>query len=136
MSHIFQRNRAQTTPGRLRKTEPDRSRLRGRRGDFFHPIDLLQLALRLRRLARLGAKAIGKLLERRDLFLLVFVGRELLFFARRFLLHVAVPVPAIAEQLRVRDLDDAADERVQEFAIVRDHQDRARVILQVILKPA
>ena len=135
MAHILQRDRAQPAPRRLREMELDRLRLRGRRGDFFHPIDLLELALRLRRLARLRPEAIGKKLERRDLLLLVLVGGELLLFARRFLLDVAVPVPAITEQLGMRDLDDAADERVQKFAIVRDHEDRAGIILQIILEP-
>ena len=98
---ILQSNRPQSAPRRLRKTKFDRLRLRGRRGDFFHPIDLLQFALRLRRFARLRPEAIGELLERRDFFLLIFVGRELLFFARGFLFDVAVPVAAITEQLRI-----------------------------------
>jgi len=52
---------------------------------------LLQLALRLGSLARLGAEAIGKSLERRDLFLLVLVSRKLLLLARRLLLDIVVP---------------------------------------------
>ena len=135
MTHILERDRAQPAARRLRKAKLDRLRLRGRRVDFFHAIDLLELALRLRGLARLGAKAVGELLERRDFFLLILVGRELLFFARGFLLDVAVPVAAVTEQLRLRDLDDAADERVQKFAVVRNHQDRARIISQIFLEP-
>src|SRR3954470_8532953 len=35
----------------------------------------------------------------------------------------------------MRDLDNRADELVQELAIVRDHEDRAVVALQIFLKP-
>ena len=63
-----------------------------RRLDFFHALDLLELALRLGGLAGLGAEAVGEFLQRRDFLLLVFVGGELLLLARGFLLDVAVPV--------------------------------------------
>src|ERR1700730_5208916 len=109
--------------------ELDRSAARGWRGDFLHAIDLLQLALRLRCFARLGAKAIGEQLKRRDFFLLIFVSGELLFFARGFLFDVVVPVAAITNEFRVRDLDDAAYKLIQEFAIVRDHDNSAWIIL-------
>ncbi len=120
---------------RLWKAEMDRLLLRNRRLDLLHSIDLLQLALRLRRLARLGPEAIGKLLERSNFFLLVLVGRKLLLFARRLLFDVAVPVPAIPVQPPVRDLNDGTDELIQKLAIVRDHEDRARITREVILKP-
>ena len=121
MTHILERDCAQPAARRLREAKLDRFRLRGRRGDFLHAIDLFELALRLRGLACLGAKAVGELLEGGDFFLLILVGRELLFLARGFLFDVAVPVAAVTEQLRLRDLDDAADERVQKFAVVRNH---------------
>ena len=35
----------------------------------------------------------------------------------------------------MRDLHDRADELIQKFAIVRDHQDRARIISQIFLEP-
>src|SRR5216110_1870826 len=95
---------------RLRKTEVHGFLASDRRLDFFHPLDLLQFALRLRRFAGLGPKAIGEKLERRDLLLLVLVSRELLFFARCFLLDVAVPIPAITIQPSMSDLDDRTDE--------------------------
>ena len=60
--------------------------------------------------------------------LLILVGSELLHFARRLLLDVAVPIPAIPNESAMRDLHDRADELIQKFAIVRDHQDRARII--------
>ena len=115
--------------------ELDRFSARDRRLDFFHAVDLLQLALRLRRFARLGSKPIGKQLERRDFFLLIFVSRKVLLFARGFLLDVLVPVTAITDEFRVGDLDDASDKLIQKFAIVRDHHNRARISSQIFLKP-
>ena len=67
--------------------------------------------------------------------LLILVGSELLHFARRFLLDVAVPIPAIPNESAMRDLHDRANELIQKFAIVRDHQDRARIISQIFLEP-
>ena len=46
--------------------------------DFFHALDLLELALRLRGLAGLGAETVGEFLQLRDFGLLVFVGGEML----------------------------------------------------------
>jgi hypothetical protein len=45
-----------TTAWRLRETETNRLLLRERRLDLLHAIDLLQLALRLRCLARFARK--------------------------------------------------------------------------------
>ncbi len=135
MIDIFQRDHALTAARRLRKTEVHRLLARERRFDFFHPVNLLQFALRLRRLARLGPKAIGECLERRDLFLLILVGRELLLCARRLLFDVTVPVAAIPNESSMRDLDNRTDQLVQKLAVVRDHQDRAGIIFQIILEP-
>ena len=115
--------------------ELDRLSARDRGVDFLHAIDLLQFALRLRSFARLGAKSIGKQLQGRDLSLLIFVGGELLHFARCFLLDVTVPIAPIPNESAMRDLDDRTDELIQKFAIVRDHQDRARIISQIFLEP-
>ena len=38
--------------------------------------------------------------------------------------------------LLVADLENIVDQRIQERAIVRDHQDRAGIILEIILEPA
>src|SRR6266513_1064667 len=99
MIDILQCYDAQTTSRRLREMEFYCFSACSRRRDFFHSIDLLQLALRLRRFAGLGPEAIGEELKRRDFFLLILVSRELLFFARRFLFDVAVPVAAITDEL-------------------------------------
>ena len=135
MIDILQPDYAQTAADRLRKMELDRLSARDRSRDLFHAIDLFQLALRLRCFAGLGAKSIGKQLQRRDFFLLIFVSGELLFFARRFLLDITVPIAPITHQFRVRDLDDAADKLIQKFAIVRDHDNRARITSQIFLEP-
>src|SRR5712691_3347014 len=60
MIDIFQRDHAQAAAHRLRKMELDRLSARDRGRDFFHAIDLFQLALCLRCFAGLGAKSIGK----------------------------------------------------------------------------
>src|SRR5207244_12429918 len=98
MIDIRQFDDPQTTSRRLREMEFYCFAAGGRRRDFFHAVDLLQLALRLRRFARLGPEAIGEELKRRDFFLLILVGRELLFFAGGLLFDVAVPVAAITDQ--------------------------------------
>ena len=49
--------------------------------------------------------------------------------------EVIIIVAAVPEQFAEPDFHDAADELVQEFAIVRNHQDRAGIIPQIILKP-
>ena len=87
MIDIFKRDHAQAAADRLREMELDRLSARDRGCDFFHAIDLFQLALCLRCFACLGAKSIGKQLQRRDFFLLIFVSGELLFFARCSLLE-------------------------------------------------
>src|SRR5205085_84774 len=77
---FLQRDDAMAAPRWLRKTEVHGLLARDRRLDLLHPVDLLEFALRLRRLTRFRSKTIGKKLERRDFLLLVLVGRELLFF--------------------------------------------------------
>ena len=98
MVDVLQRDHALAAARRLRKAELDRLRLRSRRLDLLHPLDLLELALRLRGFAGLGAEAVGEFLQRRDLLLLVLVSGELLLFARRFLFDVVVVVAAVTER--------------------------------------
>ena len=89
----------------------------------------------LRRFACLGPEAIGEELKRGDFFLLIFVSGELLLLACSFLFDVAVPIAAIANELRMRDLNNASDQSIQKFAIVRDHDDRPGIGSQVLLEP-
>src|SRR5882724_9627359 len=56
MIDIFQRDHAQAAAHRLREMELDRLSARTRSRDFFHAINLFQLALCLRCFACLGAK--------------------------------------------------------------------------------
>ena len=48
---------------------------------------------------------------------------------------VLVVVAAIADELALADFHDAADELVEKFAVVRDDENRAGIILQITLKP-
>ncbi len=77
----FQRNRALPAARRRRNLEPERLARRERLLDEFEPLDLLELALRLRRLGGNGAEPVGERLQVGDFLLLVFVGGELLFVA-------------------------------------------------------
>ena len=51
------------------------------------------------------------------------------------LAKIVVVVAAIAQKLAPADFHDAADELIQELAIVRDQQDRAGIGLQIALEP-
>jgi len=119
----------------VREAEPHaRIRIR-RRLDEVHALDLLQFALRLRRLARLCTEAVHKILQPLDLALLVRVGRRVLHVARGLLGEVGVEIPAVAVQLAACDLHDVAHELVQKVAVVRNHHDRAGIAAQVFAEP-
>src|SRR5207248_1780445 len=45
------------------------------------------------------------------------------------------PIAAVANELRMGNLDDAPDQLIQKLAIVRDHDNRARIILKIFLEP-
>jgi len=67
-----------------------------RRFDFVHALNLLELGLRLRGFAGLGAEAVCKLLQLFDFLLLVFVGGQQLHivgFALDEIIVVITPVP-------------------------------------------
>jgi len=120
----------------LGKLDMDFFVVRFGRVENIHALDLLELALRLRRLARLGAEPGGKIAQLLDFRLLVFISGKMLLLARLSLLDIGVVIAAIAMDLLVTDLEDVIHERIQEGAIVRDHQDRAGIILEIILEPA
>ena len=103
--------------------------------DFLHPLDLLQLALRLRGLAGLGAKAIRELLKRGDFLLLILIGGKLLLFARNLFHEIFIVVSAVAVQAGVRDFHDGIHELIQELPIMGDHEDRAGIVAEIFLKP-
>ena len=106
-----------------------------RRFDEVHALDLLEFALRLRSFAGLGSEAICKVLQAVDLTLLVLVGCGVLFVARYFFHEEIIVVPAVAIQPCARDLDDPADELIQEIPVVRNHHDRAGIIAEMLAKP-
>ncbi len=134
--HLGEPNCSHTAARRLRKAKVHGLFPTERRFNLLHPVDLLELALRLRRFAGLGPETIGESLQVGDLPLLIFVSRHLLLLARRFFPHIIIPVPAVAVQAPMRDLDDGIDQRVQEFAVMRNHQDGAARLLEMLLKPA
>ena len=106
-----------------------------RRLNLFHPINLLQLALRLRRLTRLRPKPIRKLLQGSNFLLLILIRRQLLLLSRHFLHHILIPIPPIPIQLRMGNLQNRIDQRVEKFSVMRNHQNRPRIRLKIFLKP-
>ena len=68
--------------------------------------------------------------------MLVIISGELLCFAIHFLSEIIVVVAVVAVQVSIGDFDDAVADAVEEFTVVRDGQNCARVVAQLILKPA
>ena len=101
--NAFQRDGALAAARRRRNLETERLARRERFLDQFHPLDLLELALRLRRLGRDGAEPVGELLQVRDFLLLVFVGGELLLVAFLALAQVIRVVAGVGDQLALGD---------------------------------
>ena len=115
---VLQLNHAMAAALRLRKMEPDPPPFLDRRFDLVHARDLLELGLSLGGFAGLGAKPVGKILELINFLLLIFVGGQQLNFVGFTLREVILVVAAIPLELGLPDLNDAADEIVQEGAIV------------------
>ena len=118
--HVLECDDALAAAPRLRKAKMNRL-LRGLGCvDAFHACDFLQLALRARRHAGLGAKAVGESLQPVNFALLVLMSRELLNIARRALHEVFVEVAAVPVQLAAFHRNDAVAEQIEKFPIVRD----------------
>ena len=132
---IFQGDGAEPATKGLRKGELDRTSGGNGSLNFIHTIDLLEFTLGLGCLARLGAKAVGKLLEGGDFFSLIFVSSEVLLFAGRFFDDVLVVVASIAVEFGLRNFDNGADQLIEKFAVVGDHENGSRIISQIFLKP-
>ena len=106
-----------------------------RGGDALHPLQRLDPALRLLGLRRLGAEAVDERLQVRDLPLLLHVGRLLQRELHRALaLELRVVARVRLELLRV-DVDDRVDDAVEEVAVVRDEEQRARIAGEPVLEP-
>ena len=121
VADVFQGDDSKAAAYGLGKAELDRSGSGNGGFDLVHTVDLLEFALGLGSFTCFGAKTVSKLLEGRDLFLLVFVGGEVLFFAGGFFDHIFVVVPAVAVKFRLRNFDDGVDQFIQKLAIVGDH---------------
>ncbi len=125
---IFKGDGAEPAAKGLREGELDRTSCGDGSLNFIHTIDLLEFALSLGGFAGLGAEAVGKLLERGDFFSLIFVSSEVLLFAGRFLDNVLVVVAPVAVEFGLRNFDNRADQLIEKFAVVGDHENRPWVI--------
>ena len=103
--------------------------------DFFHPLDLLQLALRLGCFGGNGTEAVGEFLQAGDFLLLVFVGSGLDLVVALPLLHGGGIVSLVVDELGIRDFVNAVDEGIHELQIVGDQQKRTGAGLQILLQP-
>ena len=133
---VFECDHLQPTPLRLGKPELDRGGLGLGHLQLFHAGNLLELALRLAGETGLGAEAVGEALQALDLALLGLIGVHLLLAAGGALREITVIVATVEKQVTVADLGGALGELIQELAVVRDHQNRAGIPLQILLEPA
>jgi len=131
----FEFDGAQPAAAGLRELKLELALLARGRGDLVHALDLLELGLGLGRLGVFGAEAVDELQQAGDLALLVFVGGQLLLFVRLALLKVFVIAAPVADQPALADFDNAADDLVEELAVVRNDEDRARITLEIFLEP-
>ena len=67
--------------------------------------------------------------------MLVLVGRKHLFLVGGALREVVVVIAAIAKNLFLPNLENVGDKLIQKLAVVRDHQNRTGISLQIILHP-
>lgn len=103
--------------------------------DFFHAIDLLEFALGLGGFAGFGAEAVGKLLEGGDFLLLIFESGKVLGFAGGFFENIFVVVTAVPVEFGLGDFNNGANELIKELAVVGNHENGARVVAEIFLKP-
>ena len=106
-----------------------------RRRDARHALEGLEAALGLAGLGGLGAEALDEGLHVLDLALLAREQRGLLGQLRTALgLEVRV-VAAVGNGLAVFEIDDAVDDAVEELAVMRDEDQRARIVAQPVFQP-
>ena len=70
-----------------------------------------------------------------DLLLLVFVGGELLFVAFLALAQIIGVIAGVGDQLLLGNFMHLIDDFIHELAVMRNQQQRAGIILQIILQP-
>ena len=124
-----------TTPRRLRKIEPERLPQRRWLLQLLHLRQLLLTALRLRRLRRHRPEPLDEILNLLDLLLLVPVRLHRPLPRLLFLLQIGRIIPRPLRQLRVVDLIDLLNDLIHEIAVVRNHQHRAWIVLQITPEP-
>ena len=103
--------------------------------DQFQPLNLLQLALGLRRLGGNGPEPVGERLQIGDFLLLILVRRELLLVAFLPLAKKVGVIARVADELALRNFMHLRDDFIHELAVMGNEQHRARIILQVTLQP-
>ena len=101
----------------------------------FQTINLLLLAFGLCGLGVLRPKPIHEGLEVIDLPLLILMRGQLLRFMRVALLQERIVITRPAKQLLTTQLKDTVHQLIEKLAVVRNHQDRPRIILQIPLHP-
>ena len=124
-------------PAALALGKMDRGRFfaAGRRLQPFDFFELFYPALDQLGLARLVAKAADEGLHVLDLGALIFVGGLLQLVAALALDQVGGVAALVFDQPSARDLDRTIGHAVEKVAVVRDQDDSARIVRQVILEP-
>jgi hypothetical protein len=120
----------------IRRAELERKRRRGMRGrDQFHLLERLHPALRLARLGGLCLEAVDKALQMLDRLLLLLIGALLqceLLGPQDLELRV---IAAIALDLTVLQMQRNIAHRIEELAVMRDHDERTRIAVQPVFEP-
>ena len=106
-----------------------------RRVDLLHTIDLLELGLSPRRRRVLGPEPIHEIHQAPNFALLILEGGQLLLLLRLAFVQKGVVVTTVIVESLVTNLDDTGDQLVEELPVMRDDQDRPRVVLQIALEP-
>ena len=120
---------------RRRDLEAERFPGRGGLLDQLHALDLLELGHGLGGLGSDRAEPVGELLERTDLLLLVLVRGKLGVVVGLPLAEELGVVAGVGDDLALGDLVHLRDHLVHELAVVRNQQERARIVGEVVLQP-
>ena len=133
--HPFESDDPLTALLRLRECKINRRRRLLRRVDLLHAVDLLELGLSPRRRGVLGSEPVHEVHQATNFALLVLEGGQLLLLLGLALVEKGVVVARVAVEPLIANLDDTGDQLIEKLPVVRDDQNRSRVILQIALKP-
>src|SRR5205085_12394249 len=103
--------------------------------DLVHALDLLELALSLAGLGVFGAEAVDEFHEPADFAFLMLEGGDELLLMCLALNEIIVVITAIANESALTDFDNAPDELVEKFTVVRDDHNSAGITFEIALKP-